>query len=92
MPFTEPENPGRVVAKFYVTELAWRQWGVEVKLQAVTRGEDNKMWASATPVGNLTMTIKNEVAAEQFAPGQEWLLEMVPVPKDAVGQEGMGAA
>lgn len=91
MPFTEPADPKPVRAKFYVTELAWRQWGVEVKLGAVTRGEDNKKWSQATPVGNLTMTIKNELAAEQFAPGQEWYLDMIPVPKDAVGSEGMGA-
>ena len=90
MPFTPPQNPRPVRAKFYVTELAWRQWGVEIKLAAVTRGEDNKQWSQATPAGSLTMTVKNELAAEQFAPGQEWYLDMVPVPAAAVGAEGMG--
>lgn len=92
MPFTEPENPTPVRAKFYVSEIAFRQWGTEVKMAAVTRGEDNKEWSAATPAGNLSLTIKNELAVAQFAPGQEWFLDMIPVPKDAVGSEGMDTA
>lgn len=88
MPFTEPDNPTPVKAKFYVSEIAFRQWGTEVKMQPVSRGDDNKEWSAATPSGSLAMTIKNELAVAQFAPGQEWYLTFDPVPKDQVGQEG----
>lgn len=88
MPFTEPDDPKPVVAKFYVTEIAFRQWGTELKLGAVTRGEDNKEWSAATPSGQITMTIKNELAVDQFAPGQEWYVRFEPVPKEQVGKEG----
>ena len=89
MPFVVPENPGPVRAKFYVSELHWREWGVEIEMRAVTRGEDNKMWAQATPNGTVKMSVKNQVASDQFAPGQEWYLDFTPVPVDQVGEEGM---
>jgi hypothetical protein len=35
------------------------------------------------------MTVANEAAADQFAPGQEWYLDMIPVAAEKVGAEGM---
>ena len=37
-----------------------------MKLLPATRGELNKAWASATPSGEITMTIGNPVAASWF--------------------------
>lgn len=91
MPFSEPTDPIRPVrAKMYVSGLDFTTWGTTVKLQAVTRGEDNKQWAAATPSGTLTLQIKNQGAADQFAPGQEWFIDMVPIPAEQKDQEGMG--
>jgi len=75
-----------VRAKFYVAEIAQTTWGGRVKLQVVSRGEDNKSWASATPSGQIEMTIRNEVALAEFiAPGEEFYVDFSPAPK---GQEG----
>lgn len=90
MPFTAPENPGRVRAKMYVDAITYRQWGVELTMRVVSRGEDNKQWAAASPAGELRLTIKNEKASDQYAPGQEWYIDMIPVPVDQHGKEGMG--
>ena len=74
-----------VRAKFYVTETSKNVQGGKVKLFAVCRGEDNKLWASATPVGSIEMTILSE-ALEQFQPGDEFYVDFTPAPK---GQTGM---
>ena len=39
---------------------------ITVKLLPATRGEANKEWASATPSGEITMTIGNPEAAAWF--------------------------
>lgn len=87
--FTAPENPGPVRAKMYVRAVELGQGQVIVKLAVVTRGEDNKAWSQYTPYGTLELTIKNEVASDNFAPGQEWFVDLTPVPEAQVGQEGM---
>lgn len=65
-----------VVAKFYVQEVTNFAYGqgwaapapkVRVKLVVSTRGEENKAWASATPSGEINMTIGNPAAAEWFS-------------------------
>lgn len=89
MPFVAPENPRPTRAKMYVSGITLTSWGTTVKLSVVTRGEDNKAWSAATPVGELSLQIKNEQAADQFAPGQEWFVDLTPVPADRVGTEGM---
>ena len=90
MPFAQPTEPIRPVrAKMYVNGLDFTTWGTTVKLQAVSRGEDNKAWAAATPSGTLTLQIKNQGAADQFAPGQEWFVDLIPIPADKVNTEGM---
>lgn len=58
-----------VLARFYVAEITRRSYdpgAVQVTLQAVGRGEENKAWASATPSGQITMAIKNGAAAAFF--------------------------
>lgn len=80
--------PKVVRAKFYVTKISRTTWGGQVELAVVTRGADNKEWASATPTGSITMTIRNEVALEVFKdPGDEFYVDFAPAPK---GVEGMG--
>lgn len=89
MPFTTPENPRPVRAKMYVESVTARQWGTSIRLQVVSRGEDNKEWSAASPAGTLEMTIKNEAASDQFAPGQEWFIDMIPIASEKTGAEGM---
>jgi hypothetical protein len=62
-----------VRALFFVAEKDLRQWGTIVRLRVVTKGdEEEKAFFAATPVGLIEMTIKNEVAAEQFEFGKEF--------------------
>lgn len=90
MPLIRPENPRPVRAKMYVSEVAYLPYGVRVTLNVVSRGEDNKKWAAASPAGKFEITIKNEGASDQFAPNQEWYVDMIPVPVEEHGKEGMG--
>lgn len=58
-----------VLARFYVSQVtrnAYDPGAAAVTLQAVSRGPENKEWAQATPVGQITMTIKNSPAAQFF--------------------------
>lgn len=66
-----------VTAKFYcaeITETAWAPGARKVILQPVTRGEDNKSWAAATPSGRIELQIQNPLAAEQFVNRAEYLI------------------
>lgn len=77
-----------VRAKFFVQSVEHHASGQAViKLGAVCRGEDNKEWSKYTPAGNITMTVLNELATEQFVPGEEFYVDFTKAPK---GQEGMG--
>lgn len=56
-------------ARFYVAETIRRAYNrdhLQVNLQAVTRGPENKVWAKATPSGNLTMVIQDGAASDWF--------------------------
>lgn len=86
-----------VRAKMYLQSIEHTTYGTIVKLQAVTRGEDNKAWAAATPAGGVTLTIKNDQAADQFSvdqlrEGQEFFVDITPVPAELERREGMGDA
>ena len=62
-----------VRAKFYISEMTVRAYNPEhvtVVLAPVTRGEENRDWAAATPAGNITLTINNPGAGDQF---REWM-------------------
>lgn len=61
----------QTVARFYVAESTEfgqpdenGQCSGNVVLRAVSRGDQNKQWSSATPVGELKMTINNPPAFE----------------------------
>ena len=74
-----------VRAKVYVASYKINSWGgTTIEFQAATKGEPNKEWSAATPQLNLTMTVKNEVAAEVFRDriGQDFWLDFTPVPVD----------
>lgn len=76
-----------VQARFYVSgyeRTSWDQSATIVKLQAVSRGEHNKTWASATPSGQIQMTIRNEGAAGWFVDrlGKEIAVEFTEAPGD----------
>ena len=58
-----------VTARFYVSEVIHRAYApdqAQIKLQASTRGEENKAWATATPSGSIEMSINNPDAAAFF--------------------------
>jgi hypothetical protein len=77
----------RVRAKFYVAEIGKTTYGGKVVLRAVSRGEDNKQWANATPSGEITLSIRNELALEVFDVNDEFYVDFIKAPK---GEEGMG--
>lgn len=85
-----------VRAKLYLESMTHRTWGTEVSLRVVSpRGDDNKEWAAATPAGELKLTIKNEKALAAFTIeqlGQEFFVDITPVPEELQGQEGMAAS
>lgn len=82
---------GRTRAKFYVTEISHTVSGGTVKLQAVTRGDDNKEWSKATPNGQISMGILNLAALENFTPGDEFYVDFIPAPKGAEGMTDEGS-
>jgi len=52
-------------AKFYVSALTsypGLSAGVKVSMAAVSRGDTNASWATATPIGQLEMTVNNPAA------------------------------
>lgn len=58
-----------VQARFYVAEItryAYNPDQAQVTLRAVSRGEENKTWAAATPAGEMKMTIGNPAAVKWF--------------------------
>lgn len=81
----------KVRAKFFVQEVGKTTWGGKVVLNVVTRGEDNKAWASATPSGQITMTIRNDLALEFFDVGDEFFVDFTRAEKGAEGMEATPA-
>lgn len=58
-----------VKARMYVSKIekfAYNPDHLTVQLTAVSRGEENKSWAAATPSGSVTLTINNPKAAAWF--------------------------
>lgn len=64
-----------VVAKLFVSSVR-RQVSapdtVEITLNAVTQGDENRAWAEATPAAKFEMSIQNPDAAVEFELGQEF--------------------
>lgn len=74
-------------AKFYVGKVDQPEGctAAQVHLGAVCRGIENSMWAQYTPAGSLQMSIKNDLATEQFKVGDEWELLLRKVAKPMQG-------
>lgn len=77
-----------VEARFYVSliEKSAYAHNNKVTLTAVSRGDQNRQWASATPSGTVTMTINNESAAAWFEAllGKDVAVTFTAVPVLAV--------
>lgn len=58
-----------ITAKFKVTRVSDMKWATEVELTPDYADGRNKEWAEATPSGMIRMTVKNAVAAAEFAVG-----------------------
>lgn len=84
-------TPSPVRAKFYVYDIdpsyedQPEALARRVSLGAVCRGVENAIWASATPGANLTMTIRNDAAVQQFVKGEEYDVLFTHAPKPAPG-------
>lgn len=61
-----------VTAKFKVARKTDMGWGHEVELTPDYAQGRNAEWAEATPAGMIRLTIKNELAAEQFREGDAY--------------------
>lgn len=65
-----------VVARFFVSNVVppaeGTSQGTQVSFGAVCRGAANSQWASATPGGSIQMTIRNDLASQQFERGKEY--------------------
>lgn len=64
--------PRTVTAKFKVARKTNMDWAHEVELTPDYAGGKNAEWAEATPAGMIRLTIKNELAAEQFTEGASY--------------------
>jgi len=58
-----------VTAKFKVNRKSDMGWAHEIELTPNYADGANAEWAEATPAGMIRLTIKNELAAEQFTEG-----------------------
>lgn len=79
-----------VVARFRVNWVQSFGTSAKVNLTPVYTADSNdphydeiKSFFEATPSGLLEMQIRNEMAAEQFQPGDEFYLSLQKVTRDA---------
>ena len=79
-----------VKAKMYLSNKTANeaQSSTTLSFGAVCRGAANREWASATPAGSLTMTVRNEAAVAQFEVGQEYYLTFEPAEPKPVRHDG----
>jgi hypothetical protein len=84
-----------VIARFRVNSVDPQGWGTNVALGALhspDEVEDDetlkeiRSFYQATPSGQLTMTIRNEAAEEQFQVGDEFYLRLEKIPTDKTVQ------
>lgn len=72
---------GSVRAKFYVSEVtrsAHAPGQAKITLNAVSRGDGNARWSSATPSGNIVLQITNTDAVDALVLGQEYFIDFTP--------------
>jgi hypothetical protein len=70
-----------VKAKLFVSHIARDAHApdsIHVHFGAVTRGEENRQWAEASPSADFKMTINNPAAAAAFVLGQEFFVTFEP--------------
>jgi hypothetical protein len=67
-----------VTAKFRVLRQTDMKWATEIEMVPDYADGRNKEWAEATPAGIIRLTVKNALAAEQFKPGQAFLVTFEP--------------
>lgn len=73
-----------VVARVRVNSVEINDWGSTVKMRPVVttddpHSEEIAAFFAATPAGSIELTIKNELAAEQFKVGTQYYLSFEPV-------------
>lgn len=80
-----------VLARFRVNSTKQMGWGTEVELVAMyspDQIEDDpvlkeiRSFYEATPAGQLTMTIRNQAAEEQFQLNDEFYVRLEKIPTD----------
>lgn len=84
-----------VRAKFVVQSVTRYPHGTnEVRLTPVTDDgiEENRRFHKARPSGQITMSIDNPSAAEEFEPGDEFYVDFTPIVQNETGTAPAGAA
>lgn len=77
-----------VVARMNVNEVALMGWATRVTLAPVypqagdPHEEEIKAFYEATPSGSFVATIKNDLAAEQFKPGDSFYITLERIPAE----------
>lgn len=73
-PFEQLEAAVPVAARFFVRSVEEYPGSTasNVILGAVCRGAHNAQWSSATPSGQIQMSIRNDLATAQFIQGKEY--------------------
>lgn len=66
-----------VTAKFKVARSTKSDYATEVELVPDYGQGRNAEWAVATPAGMIRLTIRNEVAADQFVQGRPFTVTFV---------------
>lgn len=77
-----------VVARMRVSEVTLNGWATRIKLTPEVpqpgqpHHDEIKAFYEATPQGEFTATIKNDLAAEQFKPGDAFYIRLERVPAE----------
>lgn len=67
-----------ITAKFKVARRTEMGWATEIELTPDYAQGRNAEWAEATPAGMIRMTVRNEVAAQQFTDGRPFTVTFEP--------------
>lgn len=70
-----------VRCKFFCHSVTQSVNGGQVVLFPVTRGEENREWASASPSGKIELTILNQLAVDEFEAGVEYFIDFTKAPQ-----------
>jgi len=67
-----------ITAKFKVSRVNDMEWAHEIELTPDYAQGRNAEWAEATPAGMIRMTVRNDVAAQQFTQGRPFTVIFDP--------------